>query len=96
MTLHLGGNTCVLLRKIVAVLDLTNASASQATKEFIQTAREEGFVKELSEPPFKSGILAADKAGYVLYLSPITASTLALRAAGADEESAEMLANNPV
>ena len=87
MTLHLGGNACVLLSKIVAVLDLTNVSAAQATKEFIQTARDEGFVRELAEPPYKSGILAADKKGYVLYLSPITASTLALRASGAVEEN---------
>ncbi len=79
MLVHLGGDVSVLQKKIVAILELTDELAAD-TREFIEISREEGFLVEIGPPPYKCGILTADKNGYEFYLSPITAQTIIQRA----------------
>lgn len=79
MLVHLGGDVSVLQKKIVAILELTDELAAD-TREFIEISREEGFLVEIGPPPYKCGILTADKDGYAFYLSPITAQTIIQRA----------------
>lgn len=78
MLLHIGGDIGVPLGKLVAVLNLENNAAD--TGSFISIAQEDGFVTEVCSPPHKSCVVIADQKGYTLYLSPISANTLAVRA----------------
>ena len=45
MVLHLGGDTVVSMKNIIAILDIKTAYLSRINKEFLTTA-EEGFIKE--------------------------------------------------
>jgi len=44
MYVHLGGDTVVLQKDIVAIFDLELTSISKITREFLHVAEEEGFV----------------------------------------------------
>ena len=45
--LHLGGEVAILDREVIAILDLKSQATSEASLEFLQIVREEGFVKGL-------------------------------------------------
>ena len=79
MLVQLGGDVSVRQQKIVAVLEL-NGELTEDTRDFINISREEGFLIEIGPPPYKCGVLTADKQGYIFYLSPITAQTIIQRA----------------
>ena len=79
MLVHLGGDVSVLQKKIVAVLELSG-ELTEDTRNYISVSREEGFLIEIGPPPYKCGVLTADKQGYIFYLSPITAQTIIQRA----------------
>lgn len=74
MFTHLGGSVMIPTDTIVAIIDL-KALQQADTEAFLQTAREEGFVVEVAEQAV-SMIVAFDN----VYLSPISSSTLRLRA----------------
>lgn len=76
MFLHLGGETVVLTRELVAIINLENALTADSTREFMKVVEEEGFVQDLSEGSPKSCVVT-DR--YV-YLSPISSTTLKKRA----------------
>ena len=58
MVLHLGGDVTVPLNDIIAIIDKESADQSAANREFINIAREEGFVRRISYDPPKSIVLA--------------------------------------
>lgn len=76
MFIHLGGETMLPLRDLVVIVNAENALGAHSTREFLQMAREEGFVRELDGANFKS-IVVTDR---TVYLSPIAALTLKRRA----------------
>ncbi len=74
MFLHIGGNVVIPTRDIIGIFDIASIQ-NPATQEFMETAREEGFVIDLLPGEKKSFVLANEK----IYLSPIASNTLRKR-----------------
>ncbi|MFZ5649535.1 MAG: extracellular matrix regulator RemB [Bacillota bacterium] len=75
MFLHLGGETIVPKKDVIAILDYKKGF-SIINKEFMEIAGDEGFILSISEPgKEKSYIITSDK----IYISPISCSTLKKR-----------------
>lgn len=75
MFLHLGGDVMVLKKDIIAILDI-KIKQSIATKEFLEIAKDEEFIKEIySEEKEKSFVITNKE----IYLSPISCNTLKKR-----------------
>ncbi len=79
MVLHLGENVVVPIKDIIAIIDSDTVDLSTINKEFIKIAEEEGFVNKISENLTKSYILAEINKKSVVFLSPISSSTLLKR-----------------
>lgn len=79
MVLHLGENVVVPIKDIIAIIDSDTVDLSTINKEFIIIAEEEGFVNKISENLTKSYILAEINKKSVVFLSPISSSTLLKR-----------------
>lgn len=80
MFLHLGGDTVVSMKDVIAIFDLENTSISKITREFLHVAEEEGFVINVSDDLPKSYILTEYHHKSRVYISPISAATLLKRA----------------
>lgn len=89
MFLHLGGDTVVNLKDVIAIMDLDVTSTSKITREFLTVAEEEGFVVNVSEDLPKSYVLTEIDHKSKLFISPISSSTLLKRA-----KSFQTLVNN--
>ena len=76
MFLHLGGDVIVRVKDVVAIIDLETADAP-ASKEYLQIAKDEGFLVDVSEGSPKSFVTTDQK----VYLSPISSVTLKKRTA---------------
>jgi len=75
MFLHLGGNTVVSRRDIIAILDV-KTEKSPVTGEFIEIAKDEGFIRNIApKEKAKSFVITDDQ----IYLSPISCTTLKKR-----------------
>jgi hypothetical protein len=79
MILHLGGDAVVSEEDIIAIIDMEAAGQSAVNREFVSIAKEEGFVKKISDDPPKSLVLAEVNKKTVLFLSPISSVTLMKR-----------------
>lgn len=75
MFVHLGGDVIIPIKEIIAILDVKITEESKDTAQFLQVAREEGFVQENSEGEPKSFIITDRH----VYLSPISSFTLRKR-----------------
>ena len=80
MFLHLGGDTVISQKDIIAIFDLDITTISKITREFLRVAEEEGFVINVSEDLPKSYVLAEHNRESRVYISPISAATLLKRA----------------
>jgi extracellular matrix regulatory protein B len=88
MFLHIGKDRVIPIKDIIAIVDLESMEESEITKEFFNTALEEGFMVESSEKP-KSYIiteksdckkdLKRGKTKTEIYSSSISACTLLKR-----------------
>lgn len=79
MYLHLGADTVVNTSNIISIMDLESSSISKFSKEFLKTAEEEGFVKNVSDEIPKSFIICEEKGQSVIYLTNISTKALAGR-----------------
>ena len=79
MTLHIGGNTVVPMKSIIAIIDLEAVEESIINKEFMQVAKDEGFVVKVLDEGVKSLVLTEYKKETVIYVSPISSTTLLKR-----------------
>lgn len=80
MFLHLGQDVMVDEKDIIAICDLDSTTAqSKASKLFLKTAEEEGFVETISEDLPKSFIITETRKKSKIYLSPISSATLLKR-----------------
>ncbi|HZK34140.1 MAG TPA: extracellular matrix/biofilm biosynthesis regulator RemA family protein [Bacillota bacterium] len=79
MILHIGKDIVVPLDDIVAILDIKAIEQSKTNKEFFETARKEGFVESISEDFPKSFVLTDTGEETIIYISPISTSTLLKR-----------------
>ncbi|MBR5218138.1 MAG: DUF370 domain-containing protein, partial [Clostridia bacterium] len=48
MYLHLGKDTVVNTKDVIAILDLESTSVSKNTRDFLKIVEEEGFVRNVS------------------------------------------------
>ena len=74
MFLHLGADTVIPVRNVIAITDY-QSSRSSINEEFIHTMREEQLIVDVSENNPKSFVVT-DK---IVYLSAISALTLKKR-----------------
>lgn len=79
MILHLGENEVVHLKDIIAIMDINKTEQSTINQQFFSIAKEEGFIRKISQDPPKSYILAEVNEKTILYLSPISSATLLKR-----------------
>ncbi|MCR1899240.1 DUF370 domain-containing protein [Irregularibacter muris] len=79
MLLHLGGDEMVSFKDVIAVMNLEIAQMSKETVEFLDIAREEGFIKRISKEEPKSFVLAEVNHKSIIYFSPISSNTLIKR-----------------
>lgn len=75
MFIHLGGDVVVLKKDVIAILDV-RAGLSPVTGEFIEIAKDEGFIKNISEKNKEKSYVITTKE---IYLSPISCTTLKKR-----------------
>ena len=80
MFLHLGGDTVIAQKDIIAIFDLDITSISKITREFLHVAEDEGFVVNVSSDLPKSYVLAEIDGESRVFVSPISAATLLKRA----------------
>ena len=79
MYLHLGYETVVNTKNIISIMDLESSSISKYTKEFLKIVEEEGFVRNVSEEIPKTFVVCEEKGQSVVYITNISAKTLAGR-----------------
>ena len=75
MFLHLGGDVVVLKKDVIAILDIRTRQTA-VTKEFIETARDEGFIKNIYDKDREKSFVVTTRD---IYMSPISCSTLKKR-----------------
>lgn len=80
MFIHLGKDIAIPVKNIIAILDLDTTTTSKITKEFLRTAQEEAFIKNISEDIPKSFIITEENKKSKIYLSHISSVTLQKRA----------------
>lgn len=80
MFLHLGSDTVVNTKNIIAILDLESTSMSKNTREFLKIVEEEGFVRNVSEEIPKTFILCEIDGQSVIYITNISSKALSGRA----------------
>ncbi|NPV42549.1 MAG: DUF370 domain-containing protein [Firmicutes bacterium] len=76
MFIHLGGDTIVPTKEVIAIIDMKMAKESKSTLEFLQIAEDEGFVTNIAGDRPKSFVITTKQ----VYLTPISSTTLQRRA----------------
>lgn len=84
MYLHLGAETILPIRDIVAIINLASANLSEINKEFIQVAELERVLEKVSDSEQNKTCVITGKK---VYLTSISASTVAKRMANYGYES---------
>lgn len=80
MFLHLGSETAVSMKDVIAIIDISQKSISKINQEFLKTADEEGFIEKISDEQPKSFVIAEINKKSKVFLSPISSITLLKRA----------------
>lgn len=78
MYLHIGGDICVKIKDIVAVMDMETSSTSRITQDFLRRKKNE-VISVNNELP-KSYVIVNTMGKTILYISPISSQTLLKRA----------------
>lgn len=76
MFIHIGNGEVVPTEDVIMILDI-DTSDSQDTSDFLQIAKEEGFVEEKLDDEKKKSLIILDKK---IVFSPISSTTLLKRA----------------
>lgn len=79
MFVHIGGDIVIRTKEIISINDIDTTS-SDATKEFLDIAKEEGFIEDISGGEPKSFIIINKDNQQKIYLSPISSLTIKKRA----------------
>ena len=79
MYLHLGKDTVVNTKNIIAILDLESTSVSRNTRDFLKIVEEEGFVRNVSEEIPKTFVLCEIDGQSVIYIPTISSKALSGR-----------------
>ena len=78
MLLHIGGDTSIALKNVVAVLNMENISRD--TEDLINSIRNNNGIIEVGPAPHKSCVVTSEDGRVSLYMSGISATTLSARA----------------
>ena len=81
MYLHLGSDTVVNTKNVIAILDLESTSQSQNTRDFLKIVEEEGVVRNVSDEIPKTFVLCEIDGQSVIYITNISSKALAGRSA---------------
>lgn len=79
MYLHLGGDTAVDMRDVIAVFDMDNTTISQRSRKFLSAAAKRGEIIDICEDLPKSYIITARSGETRVYISSIAPQTLVKR-----------------
>lgn len=80
LLLHIGGDTSVRLREVIAIVDVSAIDSSPQTRDFVALAKAEGRVEGVIDASVKSLVILESQ----VYPSPISSTTLARRAAAGE------------
>ena len=90
MFIHLGGDIVIYTKDIIAILDIESTLKSKHSKEFLNTCKEEGFIKKVTNEEPRALVVTETVEGktaegkairkFTVYYSPISALTLQKRA----------------
>ncbi len=76
MYIHLGGNTVVNIKDVIAIIDMDKTTTSKNTRNFLAYAQKKGMIVNVSEELPKSAIICNKKGINKVYISQISPSTL--------------------
>ena len=79
MYLHLGSDTVVNTRDIIAILDMDSTTVSKHSKDFLKVVEEEGFVRNVSDEIPKTFVICEIEGQSVVYITNISSKALAGR-----------------
>ena len=79
MYLHLGSDTVVNTRDIIAILDMDSTTVSKHSKDFLKVVEEEGFVRNVSDEIPKTFVICEIEGQSVVYITNISSNALAGR-----------------
>lgn len=86
MLLHLGQETVVNTKDIVAVCDLDTSTVSKKTRDFLSSATKKGQVVNVSSELPKSFVIVNKDGKTTVYISQLLSSTLVKRAQSNEKE----------
>ena len=76
MYVHLGEDTAVDTRDIVAIIDLDNSATSKSTRNFLAAEQKKGSVINVTEELPKSAVICDVKGDKKVYISQLASATL--------------------
>lgn len=74
--LHIGGDTNIPLKDIIAIINAATAKSSPQTVAYLESARRKGLFASVSDEECKSYVICERKGKRRIYLSPISPATL--------------------
>ena len=80
MYIDIGGDMAVRDRSIIGIFDLDGASLSKKTREYLESAQEEGMLITVTEDVPKSFLVTEEYGMEHIYLTQLSAATLERRA----------------
>lgn len=86
MLLHLGQETVVNTKDIVAVCDLDTSTVSKRTRDFLSSATKKGQVVNVSSELPKSFVIVNKDGKTTVYISQLLSSTLVKRVQSNEKE----------
>jgi len=84
MYLHLGQDVIVNEKTVVGIFDIETTSTSAITRDSLKKAQKAGNVVSVGQELPKSFIVSVEKGQTVIYISPISSTTLLKRTAFLD------------
>jgi hypothetical protein len=79
MYLHIGQGLVVLRQNVIGIFDLDNSSRSYRTRDFLNNAERQNQVVTVGDDLPRSFTITCENGVTTIYLSQISASTLAKR-----------------
>lgn len=79
MHMHIGGDTAVDMRDVVAVFDMDNTTVTKRGREFLARAGKRGEITDITEDLPKSYIITEAKGVRRVYISSLAPHTIVKR-----------------
>lgn len=76
MFLHIGGDTVVSIKEVIAIIDHQSVKTSKITKKFLEDERKKTIIVDTNHEETKSYVITQN----AIYCSPISSLTLKRRA----------------